>query len=383
MEMNDAVTNLDMSKFMSPGAPLVEGGRTMTVEEEEVAKVAALDPPAIVVEPVVDPAASVDPAIDPEVVVEPVVEPVIPTPPVVVAEPEEDGGPVKLTDGSWEIRVKVEGRNDQVYTGRTKGETVKKVIQAQENATRKIAQQERVIKARKEVVLEPEKLEPLALSEVRDLSPDERFTLTQDIQDPAKITAAYKRLQEADPSYVRQQNEVLLKAEEDRSRFETRTWVNNSGFVTSKENMEALSGFFQRNGWRVTEQNLNAAVAKLEEIGEIENPYGEEDIPAPATAPVAVVPAVPAVPAAPPVAAAPASALPATTPQRVLRPGSGSTSIPRGDQAAIIPAAPVVPKVVLTADEYRKLPSSETKKRYRADAEFRAAVDLLIKNRQI
>jgi hypothetical protein len=60
-----------------------------------------------------------------------------------------------------------------------------------------------------------------------------------------------------------------------------------------------------------------------------------------------------------------------------LRPGSASTGLsPR--QASVRPGARPEPSVGLTVDEYNRMSMSETRRRYKTDLGFKAAVDKLI-----
>jgi len=393
--MNDATgPKYDLSKFMSPGAPLVEGGNALTEEQRK----AAIEPP--VTETPADPAASVpgETPIEAPTSAAAVVEPPVPgetsaapVTPVSIEDVDEEDikrGP----DGRWAVSIVSDNGQVQTYYGKTQKEVIRQLLKAQKHATEKIAQQQRVIEARKEIIVEPEKLEPLQLLQPVSLTPDDRFQIAQDIQDPAKVTDAYKRLRAADPEEVERKNQQILAAEQDRSNAVTQAWILKSGFNASKRNIRELAAFFQEKGWRVSEKNLDAAVDYLIRTGDIINAFDDElpvappvaspsEVVAPAAAPAAAAPAASA-----PAPVPPASGLPAET-ERKLRPGSSSTGGTRADMVARpttpVQAAPSTPKIVLTVEEYRRTPMSEVRRRYKQEPAYRAAVDELISTGKI
>lgn len=331
-----------------------------------------------------------------EVPAEPVNEVVIPEPiapqisPVVSVEDADDED-IKKVDGMWQISVTSESGQVEIFRGKTKNEVIKALAKGKKHATEKIAQQQRIIETQNEVLIEPEHVELPSLLEVKQLTPEERFKISQMLTDPARVAEAYKLLKESDPDEVERKNQEILARINQEGNDITQAWVATTGFNASRRNIRELATFMKKQGWSITAKNLDAAVDYLIKTDRLVNPFGDElELPEPPVvaspqpaAPAAVAQPAVAAPAVPPVApAGPPSVLPDADRERNLRPGSSSTGGTRSDMvarpAAPASSAPATPKIVLTAEEYRRTPMSEVRRRYRTEPAYRAAVDELL-----
>jgi len=211
------------------------------------------------------------------------------------------------------------------------------------------------------------------------LTADEIFTLNQQLQDPATTVKAYRRLLESQLGMTT--DEFRSEWERQRQVSVAKRWVPTAaGFYNDPDGVNAalIGKYFETHNIQVNEKNLSTVFNVLKSKGVLlEEP--EVDLPEPIVAPVAAVPA-PVIPAvAPAPAPNPAAAVkPAGRP----RPGSASTGAsPR--QSSVRSGASAGAVVGLTAEEYRKLPTSEVKQRYKSDLAFRAGVDKLISEGKI
>ena len=385
---------IDISRFNSPeangrgtGDPVGENDpevqAQVRADEEAAAAEAAAAPPVEEVVPPVEP--PVDPPVEP-VAVAPVVSVV---PPITSAEEEDDL--FRKVDGGWEVRVKslIPGGQDQVYRGKTQKEVARKMAEGQANAQKRIHELDRA-KRLKNILLEPEVLAPAPTFERRQLTADETYKLTNQLTDPAKAPSALRALMEAELGAPLETvrgalSRTSLEAEENRSRVIAREWVeNNPSFHASPENIQAMGNFFKERSWSVTTKNMDIAYSFLDASGALSDAPVVEEVSETVPAGATVVPVV-AAPVPPVIPAAPASALPAKP--LMYRPaGPSSTGVTR-DSATVRPASqpagPVIPKVVLSVEEYRRTPMSEVRRRYRSEPGYRAAVDALIEGKQI
>ena len=172
------------------------------------------------------------------------------------------------------------------------------------------------------------------------------------------------------------------------------TWINeNPEFYNCPANIEAMQNLMSGLNWAVTIKNMDLAYQTLVDQGVLlDRP--EEDAssqaptqPAPVV-PVVVAPVTPApaqASAAPvlPVPAssqpAPAGALPAAT--KVLRPASSSTAAMPTRRIDSVSLA--TPSVVLTVEEYNKMPAATVRQQYQHNPAFKAAVDKLMADGKI
>lgn len=314
--------------------------------------------------------------------------PVVTTPEPVAAPVAEEGDPYKTADG-WEVKIDLEdGGGVQVFKARTQRELISKLADAQKNATRKIryeAQQKKERQKRRSTA-EPEKVQTRTAAAPKTLSADELWSLGQGITDPTKfdksiVAVVEARLGRTLESLIVDANKLRDVEEENRARNVSSAWVaNNPEFYNTADNRTKLLEFFQeRPDWAITEKNLDIAFSFLNADDLlVERPEEVEVEPVVTPTPVAIAPAT--VPTTQPQVAAPA---PAGLPEGVrLRPGSASTGMsPRN--ASVRHGAAAASPVGLTAEDYRKIPASETKTRYRTDPSFKASVDKLISEGKI
>lgn len=336
------------------------------------------------------------------------------TAPASVAAPvEEPTATSKTFFKEGDRWVKVVDLNDgsgaQKFYGRTKDELIEVLGEAQVNATRKIRQQQAEVRKetddRKkrekrakdaELLLDnPEKVE-LKQYKSRQLTPEEQWAMANSVSDPAQFAKSMNTWAEATfGAPIQEVVGALNAAEQDRASQRAahigRVWVaRNEDFNPSKKNIAALRDFMEERGWDVTEKNLDKAFRYLDAQDNVFEPRPEEveEI-------VAPTPAQPAIPAAVTVAAAPATAAPAPalpaaaqpvpnitipaipgTTVLGMRPGSVSTALSPRDSSVRSGAQGIQP-VGLTAEDYRRTPLSEIKRRMRTDPAYAAAVQKL------
>jgi hypothetical protein len=360
--------------------------------EDQIVNAGNEEPP---VEPPAEPEAQGEP--------EPPVEPPAPTAPAEEAEGtvlEYPFGSLVKTKTGWEARIdNNDGSGVQRYIARTKDELLGKLIQAQANASKKIRQQE----ADRLRALADEPADPASTRRrlaPRAMSADEQYEFAEAIAsgDPTRINKAMQKrdsivLGGPVEEVIGQVNEVKDQLEYDSYTATAKSFIKQNPDVQfTKEIGDKIDAVLNENQWGYTIRNLNKALQMLVDAGEIQRISTPEEVELPeptvhrtAAAVEAAAPAVPAAAAQ----AAPAAQRPATpavgkkTEQR-LRPGSASTGIsPRQASVRAGVNATPAPAVGLTAEEYNRLPVSETKRRYKTDLGFRSAVDKLIADGKI
>jgi hypothetical protein len=337
------------------------------------------------------PAAAVAPAIIAE-----------PPAPVVPVEEEEGTkvGPYTKIKGGWEVRIEsIDGSGEQVFQGKTKDEVSQKLVTAQANATAKIRQQQEennqlLLEQPADIASPRKKLEP------RALTADEKFQIAEDLSsgDPQRINKALDKrdlILFGAPAEEIVTRVVTSEAQLDRASYLATAKLfmkQHSDVEFSREFGDKLDAVLAESNWDYTVRNLNKALLILKEKGEVKmrvsTPVERRELPAPVVAlPSAADPAAPVSAAVIPASAeapvvAPASKVtpPAAAPVVEvgrLRPGSASTGLsPR--QASVRPGARPEPSVGLTVEEYNRMSVSETRRRYKTDLGFKAAVDKLI-----
>jgi hypothetical protein len=314
---------------------------------------------------------------------------------IAAAAPVEElyDGIEKLSEGSYKLTVDPgDGTPAEIFYGASQKECFKALRISKANATKELRRRAKKVQITDElralaveVVNYPPPIKPLILS------PDETFTLTEQLKDPTTVLEATRKLRQASltPEECARQNEEIERRRFSDGYNTAVSWMQiRPEFYNCAENIEALQKLMAELNWAVTVKNLDIAFATLTEQGVLlERP---EEIPqhVPSTAqPASVVPvaAAPAPPAAsaPSTAAAPnnppaapaaqPSALPG--PAKVLRPGSSSTAAMPTRRIESVPGPAVY---VLTVEEYNRLSAAEAKRRYRTDPEFRKGFDALV-----
>lgn len=336
---------------------------------------------AEIVEPVIAPS--------PEVVQPPPAPVAAPSAPPAVEVVDPNDPYVKTSDG-WECVIDPgDGGGTEVFKGRTKTELSRKLVKAKFNATRELRRRNREQTVINDFDVSTVAFDRVAPIVVQPITPDERFTLTNQLQDPATNAKAFKRMlaaEVADPTSdigARIRNADNIVAYEASKDIAKRWVARNQDFYNdpSGENIQSIYRFFVKHTLEVTDKNLDTVFNILRTRGALlEVPVEDVEPEVPAT-PAPVVPAsvVPA-PAASVVVAPPAKspvAAPAPKPTQRMRPGSVTTGMsPR--QASVRPGATAATPVGLTVEEYHLIPGSVIRKRYATDLVFRQGVDKLI-----
>lgn len=344
-------------------------------------------------------------AIASEAVVEPVIAPsVVPAPvapAVAVADEEVSDDPdlVKTAKG-WEYRIDLgDGSGVQIFKGKTQKELLSALGKAQKNASKKIRQQNQ---ERDEMIAnQPAEVEePTKRLTPRAPTAEEQWEIAQGLGDPAKAIKSLDRYMEirlggpieqavekitahdADLEYRRARNEAVAFMRE------------NPDFYNTQGNNEKLATYIEEKGWASTKRNLQKAYAQLaledqlekrpEQVSTPESTtVSTEVVHEAVTAPVVSVPAPAAV-------ATSTQPTPAATTQPAglpagarVRPGSSSTGLSPRESSVRQGGAQLAAPVGLTVEEYRRMPTSQTKLKYQRDPVFKAAVDKLISEGKI
>ena len=213
----------------------------------------------------------------------------------------------------------------------------------------------------------------------RELSAEERFTLSQDIQDPAKSVEAANKLFEAANGMSaaqmcahlnKQQNQILqITARQNYDIFEA---AQKDKFYPCQENKQVLTDWMVKKGLNPTVASFELALSHLSTCGLlVDRPIVREAIPAPVAAPVVVpVPVTEPNPQVPVVAES--RITPEAQPQkaRQARVPSSLNNFNSSD------ASPALSNVTLSSSDVAKMSADEYKVKLR-DPKFRAMVDEL------
>lgn len=310
-------------------------------------------------------------------------------------------GVEKIGEGSYKLTVDPgDGTPVEIFYAATQAELFAKLRKSKANATKEIRRRKKALEITTDMkALEVEKVNYAPYLRPLSLTPDQIFQLTEDQKDPSKVLAATAQLRQA--SLTKEEcdrhNEGL-----DRQRYMDgynvgTTWLgaNADKFYRDPggENIANLQKIMGELNWGMTIHNLDLAYGILKDQGVLLDPPEPEELnqpitpqPAPvipvvATVPAVVAPAaavaVPVVPSAAPVPTT--GGLPAAP--KVLRPGSSTTGgMPTRRIESVSTASPAL---VLTAEEYRKMPAAEAKTRYLQEPAFKAALDELIRTGKV
>lgn len=361
---------------VTPPAP--EGQVTTLAPSPEEALESANEPP-VPVAPVAE--------------VPPVVEPPAPASNEIAVGTVVDG--FTKTSTGWEIRIEIEGAGVQVF----RGKTISEVAAAQSKALRHANELIRRQAQEKEQMLLNEPADAKVERKIlkpRKMTAEEQFEFAEAMSsgDPLKINKAMAKRDSiilgGDPE------EVIGQVTEHQNQLEIETYKatakaflkQNSDVVMTKELGDEIDEILLSRNWAYTIRNMNKALAELKAENKVQikvsTPVEEEvNIPVPTSA----VPAAPVVPA--PAAAAPAAVpavpkAPVLTDGERLRPGSASTGMsPRQASVRQGVGAPSTKTVGLTAEEYNRMSVNETRRKYKTDLGFKAAVDKLIEEGKI
>lgn len=199
----------------------------------------------------------------PEEVQDEVVDPVV----------SEEAGPFKKTADGWEVVIDIGGgAGVQRYIGKTKDEVSMKLIEAQQNASRKIRQQERALHLGEG----PEEFVPESLGSIRTFEPEEANEaevnqLYEDLrnEDRSKAARAHARLTEIQfgapmqdvRSTLRRTSEIdhVLKCRAAGERFR----ATHPELKNTLDNAQAIANYCEKKGWDPTFKNLEEAFTRL------------------------------------------------------------------------------------------------------------------------
>jgi hypothetical protein len=215
----------------------------------------------------------------------------------------------------------------------------------------------------------------LTVPQPKTLTAEERFQLSQDLNDPEKAIDAVNKIFEASVGLSAEQMRKNY-SETEFAKLQYRAAANymvfegahKGEFDPSPENKQVLTDWMFKKGLAPTVANFELAHSKLKEAGLLlDSPIVREETPAPVTpAPVSTEPKAQA-----PVATE-SRITPAEQPQpkRQAQVPSGLNSSNSSD------SSPASPKTSLTLAEIEKMPSDDYKKRMK-DPAFRKLVDEL------
>lgn len=270
-------------------------------------------------------------------------------------------GVEKLGPGSYRLTVpSVDGGNSEVFYGNSQAELFAKLRKSKGHATAEIRRRSKSVQITQEMRnnSQVEKINYPPLVEKLTLTPDEIYDLTEKLKDPVHILEAQRKLRLASLSdeEIGRENEAIIQRRQQDAYNTAANWVKaHPEFHRCPENIKAMQELMLELDWAVTPNNMNLAYQELVKQGVlIEKPA---EAPTRQSAPAAI------------------STTPAA-PVKVLRPASNSTSLMPTRRTDSVNLKP--PKPTLTVEEYNKMPADDVRRRYKRDAEFRAAVDDLM-----
>jgi len=162
-----------------------------------------------------------------------------------------------------------DGSGVQVFEAETHEELTEKLAVAQENATRKIQELSQKVKE-----LTPrDKAQPIKVLSPREMTVDERFQVTQDLQDPTKSVEAVNRIVEASlGAPINEVRQRLSKQEEadERARIKSEAEVfmaGNEDFVPCVENEKLMFERLEKDNLAINQKNLQDAFEELKAAG--------------------------------------------------------------------------------------------------------------------
>lgn len=309
----------------------------------------------------------------------------------IAAQPTEMlyDGVEKLGESNYKLTVDPEdGTPPEIFYGTSQKECFKALRKSKANATKELRRRKKKVQItddlkglQVEIVNYPSPIEPLKLT------PDEIFVLTEQLKDPVTVLEATRKLRQASLTQEEcaRQNEAVTRQRYSDQYNTAITWVNtHSDFYNCPDNIEAMQNLMAGLNWAVTIKNMDLAFKILKEQSVLLDPPEDDPSSRPIAQPASVVPvasviAAPVAQVAQVPVSAPASVLPAA--DKVLRPGSSSTAAMPTRRIDLVSTAP--PKVVLTVEEYNKIPAAEAKMKYQRDPEFKRQFDALVASGKI
>ena len=226
------------------------------------------------------------------VAVEPVVEPVEPVIPPVLVQKRYEYQPVD------EHQRPLGGR--QVILYNTQDELVEK-LQAQNveliRKLRSVSRDNRLGRTQKdEIAPEIERIQPLINFVEKPLSPEDRFTISQQLADPEQFESARDKLFESaigvKPADLRDTlNRTQLQTEQLVARQNCQEWMYEHPEVYQcQENVNTVVDYMVKNGLKPTVKNFEFAQLQMQEAGLLLSSPIVREAPVPVVAPVVEAP---------------------------------------------------------------------------------------------
>lgn len=234
------------------------------------------------------------------------VAPVVPPAPVPVAEAEQtfEYQPVD------EFNRPIGGK--QVIKYRNATELAEKMAKNHEQAIRqlrKVTREARLGQPQENLPNEAARFDNIPEFKEKPLTAEERFQLTQDLNDPEKFAAARDRLLESavgvPPAELRRtlndqtMTIMQLRAKENFITFTAQTDFITGDQATDAENAKTLTDWMFKNKLAPTVENYQLADSKLRSAGLLNEAPVVQQVPVPQAQPVAVAPVVPVEPVVP------------------------------------------------------------------------------------
>ncbi len=191
----------------------------------------------------------------------------------------------------------------QVIKYRTPDELAKKLTEQNVLLVRKLRQvtrENRLGVTKENIPTEAERFEGVVEFKEKPLSPEERFQLTQDLNDPEKFASARDRLLESavgvSPAILRerlndQQMTILqLRAKENFITFTQQHEFATGDLETDTENTQTLTDWMFKNKLAPTVENYELASSQLRSAGLLNEAPVVQQVPVPPAVPAVVVP---------------------------------------------------------------------------------------------
>ena len=264
------------------------------------------------------------------VVEAPVVEtPVVPVEPVAVVEPIAPPVPVQKRyeyQPVDEHNRSLGGKQVILYT--TQDELVEKLQTQNVELIRKlrsVSRDARLGRSKDDIAPEVERIEPLVNFSEKPLSAEDRFTISQQLNDPEKFESARDKLFESavgvTPDILRKTlNETQMQTQQLVARQNAQEWLyQHPEFYQCQENIDTVVDYMVKNGLKPVVKNFEFAQSEMEKAGLLLSSPIVREAPVPA----------PVIPAPAPVVEAPKLQEPAPEPARISEvPVSQSSTVP-------------------------------------------------------
>lgn len=238
----------------------------------------------------------------------PEVPPVVEATPI-LAPPAPAPAPVAEVERTYEYQPVDEFSRPiggkQVIKYRSETELAEKMAKNHEQAIRqlrKVTREARLGQNQESIPNEAARFEPVEFKE-KPLTAEERFQLTQDLNDPEKFAAARDRLLEsavgASPAKLRETlNDQNMKIAQMAAKENFLTFAEHSTFITGhqptdEENARTLTDWMFKNRLAPTVENFKLADSQLRSAGLLNEAPVVQQVPVPQAPPVAAAPVVP------------------------------------------------------------------------------------------